>query len=82
MLPTLLQKSMCLVMCLAAYRYHVANSKSLQERFSQLLLVCPVCWSLPQHKPASTAYDAYNEREKLVFAYNPITDLSVPTEQQ
>lgn len=36
----------------------------------------------PRHKPASPAYDAYNEREKLSFGYNPITDLSVPTEQQ
>lgn len=44
--------------------------------------VLSVCPSLPQHKPASPAYDAYNEREKLTFAYNPITDLSVPTEQQ
>jgi hypothetical protein len=37
---------------------------------------------LPQHKPATPAYDSYNEREKLAFAHNPIEDLSVPNEQQ
>lgn len=37
---------------------------------------------LLQHKAATPAYDAYNEREKLDFAHNPIEDLSVPTEQQ
>lgn len=36
----------------------------------------------PRHKPATAAYDAYNEREKLSFAHNPITDLSVPTSEQ
>lgn len=35
-----------------------------------------------QHKPATEAYDSYNEREKLSFAHNPIEDLSVPNEQQ
>jgi hypothetical protein len=40
------------------------------------------CLLLLQHKAATPAYDAYNEREKLDFAHNPIEDLSVPTEQQ
>jgi hypothetical protein len=38
--------------------------------------------ALAQRKPAPSAYDAYNNREKLDFAHNPITDLSVPTMQQ
>jgi len=40
-----------------------------------------VCFVL-QHKPATEAYDSYNDREKLSFAHNPIEDLSVPNAQQ
>lgn len=36
----------------------------------------------PRHKPATEAYDSYNDREKLSFAHNPIEDLSVPNAQQ